>query len=86
MDRWRMTQNAKDKQGNEKPFCEERWRLSQAFADASRQLMEIQNEQMQAAIDGDSDFSRFDDLLHMAREAKDQAKYELIDHTEEHHC
>jgi hypothetical protein len=48
--------------------------------------MELQNQQTQAVIDQDSDFSRFDDLIHMAREKKDQAKYALISHIDEHHC
>jgi len=48
--------------------------------------MELQNRQTQAVIDQDADFSRFDDLIHIAREKKDAAKYALIAHTNEHHC
>jgi adenine specific DNA methylase Mod len=44
------------------------------------------NQQTQAVIDHDPDFSRFDDLIHMAREIKDEAKYALIAHTSEHDC
>ena len=48
--------------------------------------MELQNQQTQAVIEQDPDFSRFDDLIHIAREIKDQAKYALIAHIDEHHC
>jgi hypothetical protein len=48
--------------------------------------MELQNQQTQAVIDQDPDFSRFDDLIHMAREKKDRVKYALIHHTSEHQC
>jgi hypothetical protein len=48
--------------------------------------MELQNQQIRAVIDLDPDFARFDDLIHVAREKKDQVKYELIAHTSEHGC
>jgi hypothetical protein len=48
--------------------------------------MDLQNQQTQAVIDQDIDFSRFDDLIHMAREKKDHAKYALIAHVENHRC
>jgi hypothetical protein len=48
--------------------------------------MELQNQQTQAVIDQDPDFARFDDLIHMAREIKDKAKYALIAHVDDHHC
>jgi hypothetical protein len=48
--------------------------------------MALHTAQTQAAINGDPDFTRYDDLLHMARENKDAAKYTLIAHTEQHNC
>jgi hypothetical protein len=48
--------------------------------------MALQNQQTQAVINQDPDFSRFDDLIHMAREKKDTAKYALIAHIDEHQC
>jgi len=48
--------------------------------------MNLQNQQTQAVIDQDPEFSRFDDLIHLAREKKDQAKYALIAHVDVHHC
>ena len=68
------------------PFCETKRRLIGDFTAASHDLMELHNQQTQAAIDQDPDFARFDDLIHMAREKKDKAKYALIAHISEHHC
>ena len=68
------------------PFCETRHRLTDDFIVANHELMELQNQQTQAVIDHDPDFSRFDDLIHIAREIKDQSKYALIAHASEHHC
>jgi hypothetical protein len=67
-------------------FCEERRRLSEEFLATNRVLMDLHSQQTQAVIDNDHDFSRFDDLIHLAREKKDQAKYALIAHIEKHHC
>jgi hypothetical protein len=53
-------------------FCEEKSRLLSDFLQSVRELSAIQNEQTQAVIDGDSDFSRFDVLLHLAQEKKDR--------------
>jgi hypothetical protein len=58
----------------------------EAFLDAIRQLTLLQNEQAKAVIEGDSDFSRFDLLIHMANEKKDHAKYALLLHMQEHGC
>jgi hypothetical protein len=68
------------------PFCEEKQRLIDEFLASSHVLMDLQNQQTQAVIDQDPEFSRFDDLIHMAREKKDHAKYALIAHVEKHHC
>jgi hypothetical protein len=68
------------------PFCEVKDRLIQEFLRSNHILMGLQNEQVQAVIDQDPEFSRFDDLIHMAREKKDQAKYALMAHVESHHC
>ena len=59
---------------------------SVSFTAANHALMELQNQQIRAVIDLDPDFARFDDLIHVAREKKDQVKYELIAHTSEHGC
>ena len=43
-------------------------------------------EQTQAIIDADQDFARFDVLLYLAQERKEQAKCAWIAHVESHHC
>lgn len=68
------------------PFCEEKQRLIEEFIASNHVLMELQNQQTLAVIAQDPEFSRFDDLIHMAREKKDQAKYALMAHVEHHHC
>lgn len=67
-------------------FCPEKERLSRDFVDSVHELFELQNQQTQALISGDSDFTRFDVLLHFAQEMKDQAKYAWMAHVEQHHC
>ena len=67
-------------------FCGIRQRLVDAFTAAVREMNVIENQQIQAVIEGDSDFSRFDLLLHYAQEKKDTAKYAWIAHVEVHGC
>ena len=66
--------------------CQERERLSDALLAAIRHLMELQTEQTSAIISNEQDFSRFDDLIHIAQSAKSDAKYALIAHIQEHQC
>ena len=67
-------------------FCGEKHRLMHEFLDTIREITTIQNLQTRAVIDGDPDFARFDVLLHVAQERKEQAKYAWIAHVESHHC
>ena len=67
-------------------FCEEKHRLLREFLNSIQELNAIQAEQTRAVIEGDGDFTRFDVLLHLAQERKDQAKYAWIAHVEEHCC
>ena len=67
-------------------FCEEKQSLIDEFVAANHVLLTLQNQQTQSVIDDDSDFSRFDDLIHLARKKKEQVKYALIAHLEGHHC
>ena len=48
--------------------------------------MDLHSMQMEGIIRNEPDFTRFDDLIHMAREKKEQAKYALIAHLETHNC
>jgi hypothetical protein len=68
------------------PFCEEKHRLIDEFLGTNHVLMDLQNQQVLSVIEQDPEFARFDDLIHMAREKKDQAKYALMAHVDQHHC
>ncbi len=67
-------------------FCDERERLRELFLAAVRDLAELQKQQTQAVVQNDADFVRFDDLIHMARLAKDNAKYAFLAHISVHRC
>jgi hypothetical protein len=67
-------------------FCEEKLQLMRAFLETVHETNILQNQQMQAVVEGDPDFSRFDVLLHLAHEKKDMAKYAWIAHVESHGC
>ncbi len=70
----------------ERGFCEEKHRLLNELMQAIHELTALQAEQTQAIITGDTNFSRFDVLLHQAHEKKDNAKYAWMAHVEAHHC
>ena len=67
-------------------YCEEWERLRDLFMATIREVVDLQRQQTEAVIEYDHDFTRFDDLLHMARLAKDNAKYALLAHLAEHQC
>ena len=71
-------------------FCEEKTRLLREFLQAIHRLSDLQGQQTQAVIDAasgdDIDFTRFDALLYLAQNRKEQAKYAWIAHVEEHGC
>jgi len=67
-------------------FCAAKQELVNDFLEAVHDITVLQNEQAQAVIDDDLDFSRFDVLLHLAQEKKDTAKYAWIAHVETHGC
>ena len=81
-----MTQHETRPDGTQTPICEIWQQLSEDFVFAAREFIDLQTQQTQAVIYGDPDFTRFDDLLHMAREKKDRAKYMLIAHVQAHEC
>lgn len=67
-------------------FCPEKARMMNAFVEAIHHLGELQTQQANALIEGDPDFARFDLLIHMANEKKDQVKYAWLSHVEQHRC
>jgi hypothetical protein len=70
---------------SEIPLCLEKRRLLEAFTEAVHEAMFLHQQQV-ADVINDDDFSRFDVLLHMANEKKQQAKYAYLQHVEEHGC
>jgi hypothetical protein len=67
-------------------FCAVKQKLINDFLEAVHEIAVLQNQQAQALIEDDPDFSRFDLLLHFAQEKKDTAKYAWIAHVETHGC
>ena len=67
-------------------ICHQKERLLSQFLTAIRELLAVQQEQLQAVISGDSDFGRFDVLLHLAVRRKQTAKYAYFSHVEAHGC
>ena len=67
-------------------YCEEKLRLMEEFLAAASELVTAHNEQVQALIGNDPDFSRFDLLIHLASERKRRAKYAYLAHLEHHGC
>ena len=66
--------------------CEEHHRLLDKFGAAVRELLDLHEQQWLAIVDGDDDCYRFDVLIHMANEKKQQAKYAYLRHVETHGC
>lgn len=66
--------------------CVENRKLLDEFGAAVHDLLKLHEDQFQAIIQGDSDSSRFDLLIHMANEKKQLAKYAYIRHVESHGC
>lgn len=66
--------------------CEEHRRLLDDFAAAVHELVQLHEQQFKAMIDGDPESNRFDLLIHMANEKKQDAKYKYMHHVETHGC
>lgn len=66
--------------------CEEYRRLLDEFGAAVQELLLLHEHQFLAIVQGDPDCNRFDLLIHMANERKQQAKYACIRHVETHGC
>src|SRR5207253_4021666 len=65
-------------------FCDEKLRLMEEFLSAATDLVTVHNDQVEALIEDDPDFSRFDLLIHDATERKRRAKYAYLTHIETH--
>jgi hypothetical protein len=66
--------------------CQEHRRLLDAFGAAVQELLQLHEQQFLAIVQGDLECNRFDLLIHMANEKKQQAKYAYLRHLESHGC
>ena len=66
--------------------CEEYRRLLDAFGAKVKELLHLHEEQFKAIIAGDLECNRFDPLIHIANEKKQEAKYAYMHHVEMHGC
>jgi hypothetical protein len=67
-------------------YCEEARQLLDGFGETVQALVGLHEEQFQSILGGDLDSTRFDDLIHMANERKQEAKYAYLKHLEAHGC
>ena len=67
-------------------YCQQAQELLEALTEAIHQLVMLHEEQFQSLIGGDLDSSRFDILIHLANERKNDAKYAYLNHLENHAC
>jgi len=67
-------------------YCQHAKELLGALSEAIRELIVLHEEQFQSLLGGDLDSTRFDPLIHMANERKNEAKYAYLHHLETHGC
>jgi hypothetical protein len=67
-------------------YCQEARALLDDLSEAIRELIKLHEEQFQVLVGGDLDSTRFDPLIHMANEHKNEAKYAYLHHLETHGC
>lgn len=64
--------------------CPECQRLLDHFAAAVQELLNLHHQQVECILDHDGDCTRFDLLIHMAGERKQEAKYAYLTHYQTH--
>ena len=67
-------------------LCYRKVALMMQFLHAVQEMMHLQDQQVEALVNGDDDFGRFDALMKDAIERKQEAKYAFLTHVEEHGC
>lgn len=67
-------------------FCQEQRDFLEEFSLAIGEVLTLNEQQFRAIVEGDTDFNRFDLLIHMANEKKQKAKYDYLRHVEVHRC
>jgi hypothetical protein len=82
-----MTQHSEGRQSpGPNIYCDESRRLLESFGEAVQRLLILHEQQFLAIVDGDLECHRFDLLIHMANEKKQNAKYAYMHHVETHGC
>ncbi|MBV8845793.1 MAG: hypothetical protein JO307_23540 [Bryobacterales bacterium] len=66
--------------------CEEYCRLLDEFGNAAKEVLHLHAEQLNAILQDDTEYGRFDLPIQMANERKHEAKYNFIRHVQEHGC
>jgi two-component system, chemotaxis family, response regulator Rcp1 len=66
--------------------CAEHHHLITRFGSTVQELLALHEQQFQAIVQGDAECNRFDLLIHMANEKKQDAKYAYLRHVESHGC
>jgi hypothetical protein len=66
--------------------CTHQRRLLDMFGEAVQELLLLHEQQFLAIVAGELDSNRFDLLIHMANEKKQQAKYAYLQHMDTHGC
>src|SRR5882724_2451883 len=67
-------------------YCETARRLLDMFGEAVQAVLILHEQQFLAIVEGDSNASRFDLLIHDAMETKQTAKYAYLNHLDSHGC
>ena len=67
-------------------YCVQAKELLDAFAATVHELIRLHEDQFKALVDGDPEAQRFDDLIHLANQRKQKAKYDYVHHLETHGC
>lgn len=67
-------------------YCHQAKVLLDELSEAIRELVKLHEEQFQSLVGGDLDSTRFDPLIHMANQRKNEAKYAYLHHLETHGC
>jgi len=67
-------------------ICAEQRRLLDMFGEAVQEMLLLHEQQFVSIVAGDLESHRFDLLIHMANERKQQAKYAYLQHVDTHGC
>jgi len=64
--------------------CQECRRLLDVFGESVQELVVLHEQQFLEIVDGEPECNRFDLLIHMANEKKQEAKYAYLQHVDAH--